>query len=565
MSIDITRRRFIQAGMAVGMLALLPGCNTTSFFKPAKRYGGSLTWAYPNIYSLDPACLHSSREMQITSALYDPLFYYDYQEKSTDNLAVDSYTVSEDELTYVFQLKKDARFHDGSPVRSQDFKYGFERLSKPSAGKIMPNRDLLSPVVGFEEFTEGKADTMSGITCPDDMTLSIKLAYPVSNFILILTHPALVPIIEGTSDEDIARRPVGNGPFVLEGGWDGFSNIKLNRNESYPEPAALDAVTFAFKPQATEAYKDFQRFEYDLAPIPGTEYKGATERFGRSQDGYTMTPGAQCCLGKLASVSYLAFNFDNKLLQHEEIRQAISMSLDRQGLSDKLFSSIRQPADDIIPWLVDGYKQSAWPYCTYDLDRAKELAGQVKEKMEEDQKRSRKDSKARDSKEKDAQKELKEAFTLTLIYNEEEASAELMREIAQSIELLGIDVKLKDLSVDNFVEALYTHKFDIAYTSLTADYPSAEAFLWNLFHSKSYANVGKFDQLSFDKELNKARSIVDYQQRLDALTNINVEIANMAPVAPVLYGNLSIVGSKEIKRATINPTGVLRLVDVTIN
>ncbi len=559
MSMDITRRRFLQAGVATGLLAFLPGCNSTSFFKAPKEYGGTITWAYPHIYSLDPAKLYSQREMQITTALYDTLLGYNFQEKTIDVLACEAYSVSEDYLTYTFQLKKDAKFHDGTPVRSQDFKYSFERLSQPSNKVLKMNRDLLSPVEGFEQFREGKADGISGIICPDDFTLTIKLMYPMEQFSLILTHPALVPIIEGSTDVDIARHPIGNGPFVLDGGWDGFSNIELKRFESYDNKPTLDAVKFQFVNSAADAYAAFQRSEYDLAQIPPTEYKSASERYGRSQDGYTITPGAQCCLGKTASVTYLAYNFENKSLQKEEIRQAISMSVDRAGLSEKIFNSVRKPADDIIPWIVDGYKEGAWPYCVYDIDKAKELVAQVKSDIEKNEKTDN------DTQDTQARAKAADDLTFTLIYNEEEASADLMRDIAQSIKSTGIDIKLKDLSVDNFVEALYTHDFDIAYTSWTADYPSAEAFLWNLFYSKATANVGLFDRRSIDKEIDKARAIVDYRARLDALKNINIEIANSVPVAPVFFGNLSLVGSKSIKRAYINPDSIIRLQDVTIN
>ena len=559
MSIEISRRRFIEAGVAAGFLAFLPGCNSAPLFKPAKTYGGNLTWAYPNIYSLDPARLYSQREMQITTAIYDTLLTYNFQDKSVANLACESYKLSDDKLTYIFQLKKDAKFHNGQPVRSQDFKFAFERLSQPSDKMILMNRDLLSAVSGFDEFRDGKADEISGITCPDDFTLSIKLMYPFEQFTLILTHPALVPIIEGSTDTEIARTPVGNGPFIIPDGWNGFSDIKLERYKDYDNQAGLDSIKFEFRTSVADAYRDFQRSEFDIVSVPPSDYKEAAEQFGRSQDGYTITPGAQCCLGKTASVSYLAFNFDNLLLQKEELRQAISMAIDRKGLSDKLFESITQPADDIIPSLVDGYKEGTWPYCAYDLDKAKELVEQVKNTIEKEEKES-------PSKEKVEKTETdKPLLSFTLIYNEEEASADLMRDIATSIKSIGIDIKLKDLSVDNYVEALYRHEFDIAYTSWTADYPSAEAFLWNIFFSKSSANVGLFNRRSIDKDIDKARAITDYRARLDALKKINIDIANTVPVAPIFFGNLALVGSKTIKQAYINPDSIMRLADVTIN
>ncbi len=561
MTIDISRRRFIQAGLATSMLAFLPGCNSTSFFKTPKQYGGSISWSYPHIYSLDPACLYSQREMQITTCIYDTLLSYNFQEKSAQPLACESYTKSPDGLTYVFQLKKDATFHNGDPVLSQDFKYGFERLVTPD-DDICLNCDILNPVVGVSEYREGKAEDIAGITCPDDYTLSIQLVAPVESFELVLSHPALVPIIKGSTKADVRRRPIGNGPYMLEDGWDGFSDIVLTRFKEHERQPTLDSIKFVFRTSVTDAYRQFKRSEFDLVQIPPSEYKEAAALFGRSQDGYTIAPGAQCCTGKTASVRFLAFNFSRELLQKEELRQAMSMAIDRKSLSDNFFGGVRQPADDIIPPIVDGYKEGTWTYSTYNLDKAKELVSQVKDdiKQKEEKKSEQKEAKASETSSEESSE-----LSFTLIYNEEEASPDIMREIAQAIKSTGIDIKLKDLSVDNFVEALYTNDFDIAYTSWTADYPSAEAFMWNLFHSKSSGNVGKFDRRSFDKELDKAREIVDYRTRLDALKKINIELANTVPVAPIFFGNLSLVGSKTIKRAYINPDSIMKLDEVTIN
>ena len=105
-----------------------------------------------------------------------------------------------DGLTYTFTLKDGVTF--GPPVNrevtSQDIKYSFERIGTPSVAAQYAF--YYNVIEGMEEFAAGEANTISGITTPDDKTITFKLTQPTGDFLYRMAMPATAPI-----PEEVAR------------------------------------------------------------------------------------------------------------------------------------------------------------------------------------------------------------------------------------------------------------------------------------------------------------------------------------------------------------------------
>jgi len=138
------------------------------------------------------------------------------------DLATEVPEPSADGLTYTFTIKDGISF--GPPVNrevtSQDIKYAFERIGTPS---VAAQYAFYYPVIeGFTEFSEGKADTISGIRTPDDKTITFKLTQPVGDFLYRLAMPATAPIPEEvakchTQAAEYGRYVITTGPYMIEG------------------------------------------------------------------------------------------------------------------------------------------------------------------------------------------------------------------------------------------------------------------------------------------------------------------------------------------------------------
>ncbi|NTW03481.1 MAG: hypothetical protein HGA19_19765, partial [Oscillochloris sp.] len=88
-----------------------------------------------------------------------------------------SWEVSADGLTYTFFLRRDAYFHDGRQLTANDVIYSWERAASPDI-RSDTVLTFLGDIAGLQERHEGKADSISGLSAPDDYTVQVKLTAP---------------------------------------------------------------------------------------------------------------------------------------------------------------------------------------------------------------------------------------------------------------------------------------------------------------------------------------------------------------------------------------------------
>ncbi|WDC84348.1 ABC transporter substrate-binding protein [Caloramator sp. mosi_1] len=91
-----------------------------------------------------------------------------------------SWYVEEDNLTWIFNLKKGIKFHNGREVTAQDVKYSFERLLSPKLNS--PNSWFLFDIEGAAEYNAGKVREVSGIKVLDRYCISLKLKSHIQDF-----------------------------------------------------------------------------------------------------------------------------------------------------------------------------------------------------------------------------------------------------------------------------------------------------------------------------------------------------------------------------------------------
>ena len=130
--------------------------------------------------------------------------------------------VSEDELTWTFTLKEGIKYSpplQDTEVVAEDFVRAIERTAcSECASGGYPF--YYSIIEGFDEFSEGKADSVSGIRAVDDYTLEVKLSDPSGDLPYVMAMPSAAPIPEGVADghdKDYGRFLVGTGPYMFEG------------------------------------------------------------------------------------------------------------------------------------------------------------------------------------------------------------------------------------------------------------------------------------------------------------------------------------------------------------
>lgn len=131
--------------------------------------------------ALDPQQFTYSIVMKITDNITESLLTTTSDGLAPTLLAAMP-TISDDNMTYSFELLPDVKFHDGTTLKASDVKYSYERLIK-----MAKMATLLENVVGYDEMSAGTADELSGIEVQDDTHFTIQLKKPYAPFLSVLS------------------------------------------------------------------------------------------------------------------------------------------------------------------------------------------------------------------------------------------------------------------------------------------------------------------------------------------------------------------------------------------
>jgi peptide/nickel transport system substrate-binding protein len=187
-----------------GALALACLAGSVAAYAQTPERGGTLIFSVtgqPDTYDCHAtpsvAAMHRLSPHYSLLVAFDPKTY-----PAIVGDVADSWTVSNDRLTYTFKLHPGVLFHDGSPLTAEDVKATFERLWRPPAGIVSLRKAL------FEDIKE--------IETPDAMTVRFRLSRPNAAFLAILASPfnCLYSARKLAADPDFPKRNVmGSGPF----------------------------------------------------------------------------------------------------------------------------------------------------------------------------------------------------------------------------------------------------------------------------------------------------------------------------------------------------------------
>jgi peptide/nickel transport system substrate-binding protein len=201
-----------------GTLHLAQTSDVSSAFDPQKEYY-QVSWSYYK------CCL--ARTLVSTKPTPIEQGGGDLQ----PDLATDLPTVSDDGLTYTFTIKPGIHYSpplQDVEVTAQDFIRALEREADPKASSG-GYPFYYSVIDGFDDFGAGKADSIAGLSAPDDHTLVVKISEPAGDMPWRFTMPATAPIPPNPSDPNAplgvaeghttnyGRFLVSTGPYMFEG------------------------------------------------------------------------------------------------------------------------------------------------------------------------------------------------------------------------------------------------------------------------------------------------------------------------------------------------------------
>ncbi len=344
----------------VALLLVLPlgliGCGKGNFSERASTANAkSGVFRYPlanKVTTMDPGKVQDGDTIDVIQQVYEGLVGWNEKNEVAPKLA-ERWDVTDGGRTYVFHLRKGAKFSDGREVTADDFKRCIERNCDPEL-KSETASTYLSDIVGVKDVVEGKTKTVEGIKAIDPQTLSITIDQPRPYFLGKLTYPcAFVFDLQklAVSTKEISKQDemVGTGGFKFSK-VDPDLEIDMVANEGYwdgkPPLAEIQRPFMGDASTRLNAYKngDISLVQLERSDIEGIkadpQLKDQIKLFDRPATWYI---GLNC----------------NVLppLKNPKVRLALAMAIDKDKIVNDTLGGVNRRADGIIPPGVFGYRE----------------------------------------------------------------------------------------------------------------------------------------------------------------------------------------------------------------
>lgn len=464
--------------VTVVLIAVLVGTAAVSYGQSPK-FGG----VYHGYFSgdlqaggLDPAKFTGLNEWAVAIDIYNGLVQFDDNNNIVPDLA-ERWTVSPDNKTYTFTLRKGVKFSNGREVTAADVKYSIERIYNPATKS--PNTWIFEDIIqGTKEMLDGQATELSGIRAMGRYQVRFTLLQPVGHFLSLLTMPQAFVLAKEEVErwgDDYASHPVGTGPYILKE-WRRQDRIILEANPNYfAGKPYLAGQEIRIIPESSTAEAEFKAGRLDGLGIPAATFK---EWVNDPRWKPYIVKGAEM------AINYFGFNFTRKPFDDIRVRKAFAYAIPRKQILESIFNGAGVIAHGPIPPGLPGY-DSTIPPLPYDPSKAKALLAEA-----------------------GFANGLEAEMLITPTTNNQRLFG-----IVQAA-LRGVNINLKPAFRERaaYFRERRTGNFDIARADWFADYLDAENFLTPLFHTGNHWS--KYSNPKVDELIDRARGTVDAKERV---------------------------------------------------
>lgn len=319
--------------------------------------------------SLDPHIAEDTASSHIQRDIFEGLI----SEAPNGDLVpgvAERWDISDDGLRYIFHLRKNARWSNGDPVTAQDFVFSWRRLVNPETASNYAL--MLAPVVNSEAIIRGDLPPEElGVTALDDHTLQVDLRVVTPYFLGVLTHSTTYPVHFPSFKEHGSRftRPgnlVSNGAYQLAE-WEVQSHIKVIRNPHYWDNTNTTIEEVYFYP-GEDLNAEVLRYRAGGLDMTTNSLPAGQMRWLRQN------LGDELHISPYLGIYYYGFNMEQPPFKDSPLglRKALSMTIDREIITEKLLNNGSIPAYSFVPPGVLDYE--SYEYDWKNMDQEARLA-----------------------------------------------------------------------------------------------------------------------------------------------------------------------------------------------
>jgi oligopeptide transport system substrate-binding protein len=461
--------------------------------------------------SLDPGQTQYTYESALLRAVSEPLLKPKPDVTGVEPAAAQSYEVNSSGSAYVFHLRPNARYWDGTTVKAADFVYAWQRLIDPRLAA--PNETLFADAVlngqrvslmdpQRDKVTIDGALGTLGLKAVDDYTFQVQLAHPDPAFIWLAAMPASAPIrkdIVARSGDKWSTAPdtfVTNGPFKVTE-MVKKERIRVERNPNYwgPRPA-LERIDFVILNDGAAALSKYRNGELDEITVQPAHAESVAGDSSLNRQ-----------LVKIPNLTifWIVVRVNSPPLSNVKVRLAVAQAIDRNAFVKQIFQGEGIPTQTFIPKGMHGYAPNLTAQ-KFDVAQARASlaasglsAGQV---------------------------------SLTYAYDQ---SSDFAKTTAQFVHdqlktNLGIELNLQGLDPNTLSSRVGAGQFQMTGPrGWTADYPDP-ADWYDLFLTTSSNNIALWQNQQYDNFVRVARTDINPGRRDQEYLQAQSMLVSEAPV-----------------------------------
>lgn len=429
----------------------------------------------------------------------------------TDGTGVDpglatDWSVSDDGLTWTFNLREGVTFHDGSDMTADDVKWSLDFAFEPSDTNAWYS--YYEPV--------------ESVDVEDDYTIKIVLSTPWSGLpqYLGLFSTAIFPEDFGGNDIAYMREhTIGTGPFTVDT-WTRGQSITLVKNDDYWDSAYpyLDSITFNVVADDSTRASQLQGGQIDIDEGPAASSMATLSNV----NGVVATD--------FPTTKVLYYNVNNRVegLDDPVVRRAMSYAIDRQSIIDTILAGFGEPANTFLSSSLFGHDDTI-EGAVYDVDKAKELM---------------------------SQSDHPDGFDMTIIYPSGDSEFEGVAQIAQDAwSKIGLDVTLQPLDAATARQLRNSGDYDVQVGYATSDVTDPAQMIDFLILTKDRNINSGFENDEISSLLSEVMLETDADKQTEIYSQIQQVADEYTPIIPIAYQPLLYAYSDRVQGFEVGTLG----------
>lgn len=484
-----------------------------------------------DLSNMDPAQINDTESAMVASHVYQGLLRFRPDSVEVEPDLAESYDVTTDGLKWTFRLRRNVRFHDGTPLTSEAVRTSVMRQMDEHHPLHAPGRMRYAKLI-FGDLHSTETQLVTDVHTPDEHTVVFTLArryVPFAKNLAMTPASIISPVAATTCGKDLSTTMVGTGPFRLRD-YRQDLDVVLERNPDYWNGRpALDEIRFRVIHDASVRLNSIRKGESDV--VSGIE-PTAIEALRKSRDIVVMSKPSM-------SLGYLSMNnarvpFDNRL-----VRLALNYAIDKETIANTLFHGESVVAKGVIPPGMLGHSTSRAGF-PYDPTKAKQLL---------------------------AEAGYPNGFTVHFSTHDRKrhfnpVGAKLAEQVQRDLAKVGITATIDQMEYPTFLDRAKSRQFAISNNGWVSDNGDPDNFIFELIgredNEMNYVNPeATLLMREASAEMESGKRAEMYRKAEDLV------IAN-PPCVFLNHAKQTLAVRKRVKNLALHPTGITQLHTVDV-